>query len=79
MRATRTFARLVWFHVPLRLGPKPQNNSSTEEVKPANKAEEIRRMMAEKRMALDLLQGWVTFMSLMCASSSFRMSGSLSL
>ncbi|EPT03024.1 hypothetical protein FOMPIDRAFT_1159620 [Fomitopsis schrenkii] len=49
IRNLRTLSRLIWVHVPLRLGHK-----SDDEVPP----EERRRCMEEKRMALDLALGF---------------------
>lgn len=56
MRATRTFARLIWFHVPLRLGPKVQSSSATSGDASTTSKLEVKRIMSEKQLALDLLQ-----------------------
>ncbi|KAF4616911.1 hypothetical protein D9613_008399 [Agrocybe pediades] len=53
MRNSRTLGRLVWFHVPLRTGPKaadPPNEVQDLEVK--------RKVMNEKVLALDLIEGF---------------------
>ncbi|KAI0653065.1 Bestrophin, RFP-TM, chloride channel-domain-containing protein [Cubamyces menziesii] len=55
-RTSRTFSRLVWIHVPLKLAPIPTD--------PSGKAGELdvsvaRRVMAEKRAALGLIEGFV--------------------
>ncbi|KAH9832621.1 UPF0187-domain-containing protein [Rhodofomes roseus] len=49
IRNLRTFTRLVWVHVPLRLGPKSDHETPPDERK---------RCMEEKRMALDLALGF---------------------
>ncbi|KAI0349358.1 hypothetical protein OH77DRAFT_1582217 [Trametes cingulata] len=50
-RTSRTFARLVWIHVPLKLFNDP--------VQSAVDAAVARRVMAEKRTALGLIEGFV--------------------
>jgi ion channel-forming bestrophin family protein len=55
MRNSRTISRLVWFHVPPRLTPKtPEEVASGQVVRPAA---EMGKVMAEKRVALDLIVG----------------------
>jgi predicted membrane chloride channel (bestrophin family) len=55
VKHSRTVSRLIWFHVPLRLSPKTpeevQSGQSERSVK------EMSKVMAEKKMALDLLYG----------------------
>lgn len=65
MRTSRTFARLAWYHVPLRMGPqtkkddaKPTDDKGKEKEKEEEKAREVHRLMAEKRMALELIEGY---------------------
>ncbi|KAI0057278.1 UPF0187-domain-containing protein [Artomyces pyxidatus] len=55
MRNARTLTRLIWFHVPLRLTPKTPEE--TNNPAPRN-VEEIRKIMKEKRAALDLIEGF---------------------
>ncbi|KZT69332.1 UPF0187-domain-containing protein [Daedalea quercina L-15889] len=45
----RTLSRLIWVHVPLRQGPKSDRDVP---------AEEMKKCMEEKRMALDLILGF---------------------
>ncbi|TEB37921.1 UPF0187-domain-containing protein [Coprinellus micaceus] len=56
VKHSRTISRLIWFHVPLRLSPKTpeevQSGQSERSVK------EMSKVMAEKKMALDLLHGF---------------------
>lgn len=65
MRTSRTFGRLVWYHVPLRMGPPPKRDDcgkplSANDVKgKENESREVHRLMAEKKMALELLEGCV--------------------
>lgn len=47
--------RLVWFHVPPRLTPKTVQESEGGQV--MRSTQELIKVMAEKRMALDLIQG----------------------
>ena len=51
--------RLVWFHVPLRLTPKTADELAKPNA-PSRGQEEMEAVMAEKRMALDLLEGYRT-------------------
>ncbi|KDR72660.1 hypothetical protein GALMADRAFT_252832 [Galerina marginata CBS 339.88] len=56
IRNSRTLGRLIWFHVPLRLTAK-----TAEEIqsgKTLRPEEELNKIMTEKRMALDLLEGF---------------------
>ncbi|KAF9222311.1 UPF0187-domain-containing protein [Gyrodon lividus] len=50
-RTARAMGRLVWFHVPLRFGPKDLNVTVKED--------EILAVMIEKRLALDLMEAFV--------------------
>jgi ion channel-forming bestrophin family protein len=55
IRNARTLSRLIWFHVPLRLVPPLANGG-----KPSADAEEAaKQVMAEKRVALDLVEACV--------------------
>lgn len=49
--------RLIWFHVPLRLTPKTVDELA-KPIAPSRSKEEVEAVMAEKRMALDLLEGY---------------------
>ncbi|OCH85912.1 UPF0187-domain-containing protein [Obba rivulosa] len=53
MRTSRTLARLVWIHVPPRLAP------FTTDARDPPTPEEIKTLMAEKRVALNLVEGFV--------------------
>ncbi|EMD32858.1 hypothetical protein CERSUDRAFT_118321 [Gelatoporia subvermispora B] len=53
IRTSRTLSRLVWIHVPPRVTPW------TTDAKDPPSHEEARAVMAEKRVALDLVQGYV--------------------
>ncbi|KAF9524747.1 Bestrophin, RFP-TM, chloride channel-domain-containing protein [Crepidotus variabilis] len=56
MKNSRTLTRLIWFHVPPRLTPKtPEETTSGEVNRPV---EELNKVMAEKRIALDLVEGF---------------------
>lgn len=50
VRDTRTLSRLIWFHIPLSLSSK-KDEETTPEVA-------IERVMREKKMALDLVIGF---------------------
>lgn len=52
VRNSRTFGRLLWFHVPLLLTPRSPSQPAV------NDAEVEERIMREKRMALDLIEGF---------------------
>lgn len=62
MRTSRTLSRFVWFHVPLRVmndsAPKANDEDTPEAKKKAckEKRRHVRRVMSEKRMALDLVE-----------------------
>lgn len=56
IRNARGMGRVVWFHVPSRLSPRtPEEiaDGTTHRSK-----EEMLKVMAEKRMALDLIEGY---------------------
>jgi len=57
MRNSRTLGRLVWFHVPPRLTAKTEEEIKTGQLQ--RSPEEQNKVMAEKRMALDLIEGCV--------------------
>lgn len=62
MRNARTFTRLVWFHVPLRLSPRTDAETAAEargERLQMRPRKEVGVVMREKRMALDLVDGFV--------------------
>ncbi|KAI0027137.1 Bestrophin, RFP-TM, chloride channel-domain-containing protein [Vararia minispora EC-137] len=52
IRNIRTLSRLIWFHVPLRLAPKSSPDAPLDE-------SEIRDVMKEKRLAVDLIEACV--------------------
>ena len=58
MRSSRTFARLIWFHVPMKTGTVHDDPTTTDDDLKFKKGRrrEVRRIMAEKRMALDLVE-----------------------
>lgn len=53
----QTLSRLTWFHVPLRLTPKTPQELA-QPVAPWRGKEEVEKVMSEKRMALELLEGY---------------------
>jgi hypothetical protein len=53
---TTTLSRLIWFHVPLRLSPKTQQEP-TKPVEPLRGKEEVETVMGEKWIALEMLEG----------------------
>ncbi|RDX43028.1 UPF0187-domain-containing protein [Lentinus brumalis] len=55
-RSSRTFTRLAWIHVPLKMAPPQANADGTF---PEVDTHVARRIMAEKRIALDLVEGFV--------------------
>ena len=67
IRTSRTCARLIWFHVPLSFSPpqssdphgttKEGHTEIDQDEETAAREKEVRRVMAEKRMALDLVEG----------------------
>ncbi|KAI8978354.1 Bestrophin, RFP-TM, chloride channel-domain-containing protein [Trametes punicea] len=54
-RTTRTFSRLIWIHVPLKMSLSPANAQGEVDEVDVSVA---RRVMAEKRMALSLLESF---------------------
>jgi hypothetical protein len=57
VKNTQGLMRLIWFHVPLRLTPKTVDELA-KPIAPSRSKEEVEAVMAEKRMALDLLEGY---------------------
>ena len=55
MRTSRTLGRFIWFHVPLHLVVPPVDPPSEDPSTLKKRAREVRKMMSEKRMALDLV------------------------
>ncbi|KAL7277455.1 hypothetical protein ACG7TL_008376 [Trametes sanguinea] len=55
-RTSRTFSRLIWIHIPLKLSPATADQSQESSELDVNVA---RRIMAEKRAALGLIEGFV--------------------
>ena len=53
---TTTLSRLIWFHVPLRLSPKPQQEPA-KPIAPLQGKEEVETVMGEKWIALEMLEG----------------------
>jgi len=56
IRNSRTIGRLIWFHVPPRLTPKTAKETESAQV--LRPTQELVKVMAEKRMALDLVLGF---------------------
>lgn len=54
---TTTLSRLIWFHVPLRLSPKTQQELA-KPVAPLRGKEEVETVMGEKWIALEMLEGF---------------------
>lgn len=57
IRNTRTLGRLVWFHVPLCLTVKTPEEARTGQLN--RPVSELNKVMTEKRMAMDLIEGCV--------------------
>jgi ion channel-forming bestrophin family protein len=53
---TITLSRLIWFHVPLRLSPKTQEELA-KPVAPMRGKDEVAKVMGEKWIALEMLEG----------------------
>ncbi|KAK7029857.1 Bestrophin, RFP-TM, chloride channel-domain-containing protein [Favolaschia claudopus] len=53
MKNSRTIGRLIWYHVPPRLTPKTAEETTSGQV--IRTQQELNKVMAEKRMALDLV------------------------
>jgi hypothetical protein len=51
--------RLVWFHVPLRLSPQAQAPAEAGSDRSKRPVGEMKKVMAEKKMALDIIEGCV--------------------
>ena len=60
IRNSRTLSRLIWFHVPPRLTAKSQQEIETGQLN--RTAEELNKVMAEKLVALDLVEGCVQYL-----------------
>ncbi|KAF5374230.1 hypothetical protein D9758_004681 [Tetrapyrgos nigripes] len=56
IRNSRTMGRLIWFHVPPRLTPKTPEEAASNQI--LRSVGEMSKVMAEKRMALDLVEGF---------------------
>ncbi|KAF9445947.1 UPF0187-domain-containing protein [Macrolepiota fuliginosa MF-IS2] len=56
IKNSRTMGRLIWFHVPPRLSPKTPEETETGRSK--RSVGEMKKVMAEKKMALDLVEGF---------------------
>lgn len=59
VRNARGMGRVIWFHVPARVSPRTPEEVA-EGVSKRSK-EEMLKVMAEKRMALDLIEGYASF------------------
>ncbi|KAF5389260.1 hypothetical protein D9757_003440 [Collybiopsis confluens] len=58
IKSCRTISRLVWYHVPPRLTPKTAEETASGKMN--RTPHELMKVMAEKRMALDLVEA-ITF------------------
>jgi len=58
VRNARGMGRVIWFHVPARLSPLTAEEISLGA--PKRSQEEMLKVMAEKRMALDLIEGYAS-------------------
>ncbi|KAJ7717560.1 UPF0187-domain-containing protein [Mycena metata] len=56
IKNARTMGRLIWYHVPPRLTPKTAEETVSGQV--MRPYQELNKVMAEKRMALDLVLGF---------------------
>lgn len=56
IKNSRIMGRLIWFHVPPRLSPKTQEEIDSGTI--IRTPEEKNKVMSEKRMALDLIEGY---------------------
>jgi len=56
IRNARTLSRLIWFHVPPRLTPKTEDETKSGKLDRSHS--ELIKVMNEKRMALDLVEGF---------------------
>ena len=62
IRTSRAFGRLAWLHVPLRMSSakRDEQEKAADDVKgKAKETREVHRLMAEKKMALELLEGYM--------------------
>ena len=57
VRNARGMSRIIWYHVPPRVSPRTPDEIA-EGISKRSK-EEMLKVMAEKRMALDLIEGYV--------------------
>jgi predicted membrane chloride channel (bestrophin family) len=60
IQESRTLGRLIWYHVPTRLTPRTADEISTGVMN--RTSTELMKVMAEKRMALDLILGFAVAM-----------------
>ncbi|KAF8058525.1 Bestrophin, RFP-TM, chloride channel-domain-containing protein [Lyophyllum atratum] len=56
IRNARTMGRLIWFHVPPRLSGKTPEEMASGKIE--RSSQELLKVMAEKRVALDLVKGF---------------------
>lgn len=56
IRNSRTLGRLIWFHVPPRVSAKTAEETASGKID--RSSTELIKVMAEKRMALDLIEGY---------------------
>lgn len=56
IRNARGISRIIWFHVPPRVSPRTPEEIATGTTKRSK--EEMQKIMDEKRMALDLVEGY---------------------
>jgi putative membrane protein len=61
VRNARGMGRVIWFHVPARISPRTPEEIA-EGTSKRSKEEEL-KVMAEKRMALDLVEGYALIFS----------------
>ena len=61
VRNARGISRIIWFHVPSRLSPRTPDEVAEGVSKRSQ--EEMLKVMAEKRMALDLVEGFASCLS----------------
>jgi len=61
IRNSRTLGRLIWFHVPPRLTAKTPEEIQTGVLQ--RSTQEMNKVMLEKLMALDLIEGSVIVLS----------------
>ena len=56
MKNSRSMGRLIWFHVPPRLSPKTAEETASGRADRSK--QEMMKVMAEKQMALDLVEAF---------------------